>query len=329
MERILSKEEIAELLAAVRVGEISTDIGGEADFDETRYGEKNVQSLDLFRSTGRERLKIPNLDPIFETFGRNFGISVTNRLRRTVSILFTGTETQMYDPMVTALGEQSAIGVLRVEPFKTAVLLVLDGDMAFAIVELLLGGTPDGKPVSLNRPLTTIETHLISGLMEDSCADLQKAFRPVEMINPTMMKVEKNARMLNIVKADTVILISRFQVRIDKFTSAMNLAIPYPALEPLRDKLNESLLSMDSQGQDDWLTTIYQDVQEVATTVTARLADLTLSARDLLNFQVGDVIGLDRQQDDPIDLLVEGKLKFRALAGVNRGKKAVRIMERI
>lgn len=324
MERILSKEEIAELLAAVREGGISTEISG----DEAA-GEKEFQNLDLLRLPGRERWKIPNLDLIFESFGRNYGFSLTNRLRRTVNVQFTGIETQNYDPFIQGIHEFSAIGVLRVDPLKSAVLLVVDGDLGQAMVELMLGGTPDGRPIALTRPMTTIEIHLISGLMEDSCSDLAKAFRPVQEVFSSLMKVEKNPRLVNIAKADAGMLIARFKVKIDKMGSAIALAIPYSALEPLKDKFRDNLFALANQGQEDWSGRLYEDLQDVATTVTARLSEVTLTARDLLNFQTGDVITLDVHPDDPLEILVEEKVKYKAVLGVNRGKKAVRITERI
>ncbi len=53
----------------------------------------------------------------------------------------------------------------------------------------------------------------------------------------------------------------------------------------------------------------------------ALLATLSLRVRDILNFQVGDVIELNCKPDAPLKLLVEQKPKFLAMAGIQGGKK--------
>ena len=68
----------------------------------------------------------------------------------------------------------------------------------------------------------------------------------------------------------------------------------------------------------------YMDVE-----LEAVLATLSLRVRDILNFKVGDVIDLGCKPDAPLQLRVENRPKFHAVAGVQDGKKAIKIMGRI
>ena len=95
MERILSKEEIAELLSAVREGQVETEVAPEP-FPE----ERDVKRLDLSQAHRYGRRRFGNFDLILDAFARNCGISITNRLQRSVNIQRVLIEPKQFDPFL-------------------------------------------------------------------------------------------------------------------------------------------------------------------------------------------------------------------------------------
>ena len=82
VERILTKEEIDELLSAISTGEIDTD-----STPALHEPDNSVTRLDLIQaSKGTDRWQNTNFDIISDTFARNYGISLTNKLERYVTI---------------------------------------------------------------------------------------------------------------------------------------------------------------------------------------------------------------------------------------------------
>jgi flagellar motor switch protein FliM len=59
--------------------------------------------------------------------------------------------------------------------------------------------------------------------------------------------------------------------------------------------------------------------------LSARLATVELTVRDILNFQAGDVVALDCDPDQSLEILVEDKPKFYGTTGLLKGRKAVRL----
>jgi flagellar motor switch protein FliM len=51
--------------------------------------------------------------------------------------------------------------------------------------------------------------------------------------------------------------------------------------------------------------------------------------REILNFEVGDIIDLGCDPNSPLKIFVEDKHKFLALPGLQSGHKAVRIKGRV
>ncbi len=324
MERILSKDEIAELLSAVKQGDVETESA-----PMPREARQSVSRLDLVKLPGHERWKIPNLDIIFDSFGRNYGISLTNRLQRPVSLEFDSVNSMSFEESIKTVAPNSAIAILGLDPFKTGGLLIFDGSLAFSALEIQLGGATEGKITVPNRPLTAIEINLLRMIMNDSCADLQKAFNPLEKINATLVKIENNPRLVNIVTSDSGVLVIRFKANFESHSGRLELIVPHASLEPLREKLRDRVLSISTLHGETWPEALIAGVNQVYTTVAAQLGEITLKVRDILNFQEGDIIDLGTGPKVSVKLLVEGQPKFQASAGTRNGSKAVRINQRI
>ena len=84
VEPILTREEIADLLAAIKAGKISTDLV-ESSQPRSRHNLVSAE-IDLFRTYERSRIsgemRIPNLDIILDSFTRKFSTSLTNTMQR-------------------------------------------------------------------------------------------------------------------------------------------------------------------------------------------------------------------------------------------------------
>ena len=70
-------------------------------------------------------------------------------------------------------------------------------------------------------------------------------------------------------------------------------------------------------------------IVSMETEVSVEVGQVALKVRDILNFQVGDIIELGCASSAPLKVLVEGKPKFWGTAGTCNGNKAVRINNRL
>lgn len=321
MERILTKEEIAELLSAVHSGEIETETGpGPAE------PERPVKPLDLIRtSINSGRWQNANFDVILDAFARTHGNSLTSRLQRPVAIKRRAVEAVEFDPFLLQLGENGAIGIIRLDPLSHGGLFVFDSTFSYILVEMMLGGSIGMEPLIPDRPLTTIEMNLVKSVMEGTCTDLRKAFAPLEALSASLIKVESDPRLVNIVPQDTEMMVVTFDVSIDAVAASMNVVIPYSSLEPLREKVKEGIFDIKAKPGNSWTHTLKRMVTTMEVEVAAQLGELSLPIKEILDLQTGDIIDLDYDPNTPMRVLVEKKHKFLALAGIRNGKKTVHI----
>lgn len=321
MERILSREEIQELISAVHQGTIQVD----AEI----AGSGAAPRVDLLRTSTAGPRRFANLDLIFDAFAHNYSISLTNCLQRSVLVKRKALDNQTIEACLQALSGRGSIGVMRLEPLRWGGLIGFDETLSFFLVENLLGGGGDERLTVPDRPLTSLERHVLKRPLSDVCPDLAKAFRSVVALEPTLLKVESDSRMVNVVPPGAELLVGRFSVQTGNLSGEMLVAIPHASLEPLRDKLREGGVPPTSNRDALWRPHVAAELAEMEAVLAVQVGTVLLQVRDILNFQVGDVLELGCDPNALLRVAVEGKAKFTALAGVRNGKKSVRITGRI
>lgn len=321
MENYLTQEEINELIEAIHRGEIDLEAEKEGGGSE-----RGVEKLDLFRGQGAARGRISNFDIILDAFARHTGISQANRLKQTVSVKRVAIETEVFESFIRNLQEHGIIAVLRFEPLESGGLLILDSTLAFGLIEIMMGATTEDNLHIPDREMSIIEMNILQDVVKDMCRDWEKAFEPLEEMSCSLVQVETNPRMVNIVTPETEVLISRFSVNAGNLFGQMSMVMPYFALEPYKEQLKNRMLNIASLvGSRTWANQLKSELLQVRTDLTACFDQLYLPLRQILNLQEGDVLTLERDHDDPVEMLVGGRPKFQGNVGSKKGKKAVRV----
>lgn len=320
MEPILTKQQIAELLTAIKEGKVSTDL----ETGDRSAFEKQAKPLNLFQmgTFDAEQLRVPNFDIILDAFGQNYSISLTNQLQRTFSVVKSGIETVHFQEFLLEHKDMGAIGIINLTPLKYGALMMVDKPLAFMMVEIMLGAATDLESLKLDRNLTTIELSVLKNIINGACSDLDRAFKPLLELTSSLYKVESNFRMVSITDPDSEILVGSFAVTLGESSGEFKLVFPLATLEPLREQLKE-LLNVNKAKQGLWTEIISEELQDLPTTLIAQSGTITLSINKLLELKKGDIIDLDYDPNSPLRVLVENKLKFFAIPGVLNGKKAI------
>ena len=330
MEKILSKEEIADLLSAVRHGEIDVEtVGGEDSDASVEQRRRAARECNLFQAQGPENWKLKNYDLILDSFARNYAMALSTRFQRTVHIKLEAMESLVFDALLQRFSGRGAIGVLQLEPLTGGGLLVFDEQLSFALVEMVLGGDAQHPAELPNRSMSAIELNILRDVIQSSCPELNKGFVQLKEIEASLVEVFSNLRLLNFVEPEAGVVAARFRVTIDSIEGDITLVVPHTTLEPLQKKQQSRAVPVSSAKNNQWQTLVCSELEYMDVEIEAQLATLSLRVRDILNFQVGDVIDLGCKPDAPLQILVEQRPKFYGMAGVQGSKKAIRVMGRI
>jgi len=330
VEPILTKEEIADLLTAIKAGRVSTDL---VENGQPRPRQVLASThLDLFKTYERTRIsgemRIPNLDIVLDSFARKFSTSLTNTMLRNFSVEREEIATTDFQQSLLDLNGQGAAGIYSISPLKHGCLFHFDTLMAFNLLEIMLGSAQSSESLALDRNLTTIEITLLKNVMADISHELQSAMRPVMPLEIHLAKVENNFRLVSIVEPETEVLVTGFNIRLaGELCGRMQLIVPYLTLEPLREKF-KALVTVSQAAANTWTDLIAHEAMEMESRVIARSGHIDMTIRTILALQPGDIVDLHYNPDQPLTILVEDQPLFLAIAGERNGKKAFHVTGR-
>ncbi len=317
MEKILSKAEIEALLNAVFEGRIEPE-------KELSKAEGAVANYDLVNSDAHKGF-VPNLDIIYDSFIRYNRVNLSNRLRKSVEIKKIGARSYKFDDFLQTLPSPVCMGIFKIEPLKGAALISFDSTLVLSLVDSLLGGTGSAKVPIANRMFTSIEVRLMEKIVGDALQDLEKAWAPLYATHMSLLRMEMNPRLVNIVPPEYQIVTMTLKIQIDDVSGNMMFAVPFMTIDPIRDKLKTGmqfdLMAIDPQ----WSFRLSSEIMEAPMEATVEMGNASITLRELLDLAPGDTIMLDKASSSEMVVKIEGVPKYFGIPGIKHGNKAIQI----
>ncbi len=134
--------------------------------------------------------------------------------------------------------------------------------------------------------------------------------------------------MLQILAPNEAVVAIGIEIRIGEVAGMMNLAIPSIIIKMLRQKFDQQWSVRKSESTEEDRERMLRLLKRGTINMDARIQGMTLQASDLMDLEQGDVVMLDYQLGRPIDLVVNGNVKFQGRVATN-GQKRVFCIEEI
>lgn len=327
MEPLLTKNEIADLLAALHDDEQNPVTIARPNNLRSKVKDQGIEVKDLnlfqLNSSIDGQHRLPNLNIILDTFAQIYSISLTNQLQRTFYCLFETIDSTTLHNYLEDRKNAVGFGVLKLSPLKHDALLSFSPELSFAIVEILLGASINLNPLQLKRKLTVIEMNLLRSVMTAACNAFDRAMKPLLELNSSLLTMENDSRLVAITSAKAEVLVSRFTVKIGQIEGRMEIAFPLSTFTPLRKQF-KNLPSILTR-HDGWADQIISNMGDLPLTLIAQSGDLNLPIRQILAMKKGDIIDLDYDPNASTKVLIEDQLKFFAIPGIHNTKKTIHL----
>lgn len=318
MPKILSQEEVDSLLQGIDEGKIGTP-GAVAP--ESR----DLPRYDFHKEYGPVQQRLPGLAGIQERF--------TNLLASSLSTL-SGAEVDVTpgDMSCVALGDfyrslplPASLNLFKMEPLRGVSLLVVEGALVFAFVDLFLGGTGQRHVKLEGKSFTPIELRILEKVVRVMLEGLEQAWSDTQELRMVFVRSEIDPQFVEIARPDEVMVVSRFTLQIGKLSAQIILCSPFAALDSLRGRLRGGLRGETLGVDETWKKYLEQRICEVKVGVSCTLGRSWITGRELLRMKVDDVIPMEQRPDDPVIVRVEGVPKFTGYLGAFRQNKAIRV----
>ena len=333
MADVLDQTDIDALLAAVESGGVEEEQAQQQIFSRTRReGEPvEVRPYDFKRPERVSKDQMMALQTLHESFARNFGASLSGFLRTIVEVKVATCEQMTYSEFISSLPNPTSFNLVESNKLEGQMCFEVSPLIIYPIIDRLLGGTSQDLFIP-QRPMTLIETRLISNVTTRGLTALSEAWAGVRELVFEISATESNPQLVQIVPPNEVVVVVGFEIKLANRAGTMNLCIPYNVIEPVMEELSaQSWFSISRTATDgeDLDSGVVRRLGRAGLEVSGLLAETTITLEDLLNLSPGDVIVTDKPASEPVVLCVEGCKKHLAHVGRYRGSRALRIVRKI
>lgn len=316
MNKILSQEEIEALLS---------NVSESSDFDlEDASKGKGFHLYDFKHPDRISKDQIRSLRTIHENFSRLLATYLSTALRAMVDVNLLSIDQVTYSEYTMSLSSPASIYVLYSPDLDGKIIMELSPSLLLFLVDRLLGGS--GEMVLEPREITIIEQNVVRNIINNMIDLLNEVWGQAVAINAEYSSFETDPQFVQIARSSDTIAVIFIEVRVKNLNYQMNICIPYYMLEPILPKLSsQAVIGITKKPTESDRAMLNQSLLATRLPVSVQLSRARISVRDLLSFQVNDVIRLNTRLDDELPVLVKGKVKFMGIPGEKGRHKAVQI----
>jgi len=285
---------------------------------------KRASSYDFRRPDRIAKDQLRAIHLLHETFARSLGSSLSAYLRAYVIVNLVSVEQLSFMEFSQCLPSPSCLVSLGMKPFEGNAVLEINPGLVFPIIEMLLGGS--GKStLKISREITEIEQTILDSLYRIIMQDLKTAWHTVTNMEFSIESHETDPQLLQILAPNEAVVAVSMEVRAGDHSGMMNIGIPSIIVKMLRHKFDQQWSVRRSESTEKEHARVLRLIKAAEISLDGRLEGPKLTVEDLMELAEGDVLAFDFPVEKPLNLMVNGRLKFRGTVVTTGRKRAFQI----
>lgn len=317
----MSQNEIDELLNALSTGEVDVK-----DIEED--SKKKVKKYDFRRPDKFSKEQLRTLEIIHENLSRNLTNFLSGYLRCVVEVKVISTESMVFSEFNNSISNPAIIGMVDFSPLEGHILVEVGRNIAFSMIDRLLGGLGKNPIPKEKRSITEIEEVLIRGVLDKMVNMLKDSWSSIIELNPKLGNIETNSQFSQLFSPSESIALVTCSVVVSDSEGLINIAIPFVVIEPILGNLSSKFWFTGNKKKDQTQAEhkgIEQRLEKTSIDLKVVAGSSNVTVGELLTLGVGDIIVLNSEINDEMKVYVGGELKYFGIPGTSRNKMAVKI----
>jgi flagellar motor switch protein FliM len=287
--------------------------------------EREVVTFDFRLPHRLSKNQLRTLQAVHESFAETLSSYLVSRLQTNVAIGVTLVDQLFYSEYVLSIPGPSCLYVFRILESDATAIMELSPQLVLAMVSRLLGGSSEvpAKP----RLITKIEQNIVRGMVQRALGDLQKAWKSIAPLTFVQERYETEGDFAQIAPTTEIVLVVSFDVTIGDQKLPMNVCFPTFALDEVLAKLNTQNVDTlaDTAPSNEWTDQILDRLSGTPVPATGILGTTSVTLRELLALEKGDVIRTNIPIHDEVRILIGGAARIWGRPGIANSKVAVKI----
>ena len=325
-QEVLSQSDVERLLAQVAEQTSSTVVlksGGE----RSNRPVDAIQQYDFRQPAFLAAAQLRKLRLRHEEYVRSLAARLSLYLRMEFSLQMVKFQTLVYKKFIEGLPNPSHLTLFKAEPMRGICLLEIPLPLGVTIVDRLLGG--QAHSVNLGRDLTEIEVALLDQVVQIVLGEWCNQWLGVCELRGALLGHESNSRYLETSPHDTVMLSVAIEASLGDCQDVIQLGFPYYTLEPLVRQVSQDLETSSrdpgpaASGAPQWNS----QFDAVKIPLAASWNSLALTAREVSQLQVGDLLQLEPHCLNQVQVRLVNLPKFMGRLGTQGNRWAVELTQ--
>lgn len=321
MAEILTQQEIDALLNNIKSGT-------EQKIETSSEKEAILYDFRLPNRISKNQLRV--LRSIFENFAESFSSFLVTKLQTVVNINVTSVDQIYYSEYVLSVANPACLFTFQIKDTDVKGILELNNDLAFSLVDKLLGG--NGLGTKQTKIITPIEQKVLNVVVERVMQDLKKAWQTIDDMNFEVERFEPDIDFAQITSQSESVLLISFEILIGEQSYLMNICFATFAFDNILARLSSQKLSsiraIKHYGKSA-REVVSQNLSAVALPIQVELGTTKLSVKEIMEMEVGDIIRLDTKLSDDQKVRTGKHILFLGRIGVSNNKKAIKVTKKL
>ena len=259
-------------------------------------------------------------------FARQASTVFTSALRTVSSVQLLSISQDSYAEYVESLSAPTYMIKMTIDPLPGVAVLELPLPAVMASIDHMLGGSGGGQqPV---RPLTDIESSVISGIVEQLLSELQYSLVDLVEVTPALVGIEYGPQFVQAAGPSDVVIVCRFELRIGDRVHTLTLCVPFSSLQPhlARASAPAPVSERERAQRERAADAVDRRFQDVPLSASIRFRTTRVSPDVLGDLAVGDVLRLSHPASAPLEVGVGDETFAHATPGTRGARLAALIV---
>ena len=229
------------------------------------------------------------------------------------------------DQFIETLNDSLTVSQNLLKESEGALFIMFPTDYCHKYINKESGGTGDIQPDRVD--LTAIEQKILSRLSKGVLNQIFKAWEPIVSMSLKSSIFEKDYELLAIKKADKLVVVE-FELSFGEVKEIIQIGYTSTFLrEVISDNINQSKSFVATSLDDSEIRSFQATIKNMPLTLKVLLGQINMGIDDLNQIKVGDVLPLKQKISQPLNILAEDKIKFKAYPGQSDGHRSVKLVE--
>lgn len=238
-------------------------------------------------------------------------------------------QTIAYRDFTDAIPTPTYLSLFRIDDdaFSGVGIVNLVPGVAMTVVDRLLGGKgASGEDV---RYLTEIEMTLMDDVLSIVLEEWCRQWSDLQELSASQVGRETNGRFLQTAAHDAIMLVLSIKATIGDCKDIIQIGLPYHTIEPLVKQLREINQQLNESGESDQDMKWRVAYDDITVSVVADWDAFETPVSDVLCLRAGDIIEMPKEILSKTRIHLEDSLRFYGEVGVEEGRVAVKITEKV